>query len=71
MSDYEFIKTIGKGGFSNVYLVRRRIDGLLFAVKSMNKELIKKWGKVEYVMNERSILGKLKHPFLMTIHSAF
>lgn len=58
MLDYTVIKTIGKGGFSSVLLgksqfvthfskVRNRHDGLLRAMKLMNKERIQKEGKLE------------------------
>ena len=32
-NDFEFLKCIGKGGTSNVYLVRHKSTGKLFALK--------------------------------------
>ena len=35
MNDFENIKCLGKGGFGTAYLVRRRRDGKLFALKTI------------------------------------
>lgn len=36
--DFETLKVIGKGGFSKVYLVRKKDTGLLYAMKVMKKD---------------------------------
>ncbi|CDW81210.1 camp-dependent protein kinase catalytic [Stylonychia lemnae] len=41
MANYDVIKLIGKGGFSKVLLVRQKSSGKLFAMKIINKEMIK------------------------------
>jgi serine/threonine protein kinase len=46
LSNFDIVKVIGKGGFSKVMEVRRKSDGLIFALKCMNKQWIKKDDKV-------------------------
>lgn len=40
LDDLELIQVIGKGGFSTVHAVRSRLDGRLFALKSVRKQKI-------------------------------
>jgi hypothetical protein len=42
---YKLLRTIGKGGFSMVYVVRCKMTAKIYALKVMNKETIEKWGK--------------------------
>lgn len=41
LKGYEFLQTIGKGGFSLVYIVRCKSTMKLYALKTMNKATIK------------------------------
>lgn len=64
LEDFDIIRVIGKGGFSTVfqgkvtrcikkYLVRRKDDGAIYAMKCLKKSQIKRDNKVRHVMNER------------------
>ena len=64
MEDFELIKVIGKGGFSKVFqgikikkftyfVVRKKDNGKIYAMKTISKLKIKKDNKVENIMNER------------------
>lgn len=46
ISSFSVYKMIGKGAFSKVYLCRRRVDGKIYALKSMRKDLILKMRQV-------------------------
>jgi serine/threonine protein kinase len=46
LDHYLIERVIGKGGFSKVLLVRHKITGLLFAMKVIRKDRIKKDNKV-------------------------
>ena len=37
VNDFELLKVIGKGGFSKVYMVRKKDTGFLFGMKVMKK----------------------------------
>jgi len=54
---YHFIRKIGKGGFSDVFLVRARFDHKLYAMK---KVFIKSKRIQRLVYNEIKILRKLR-----------
>jgi serine/threonine protein kinase len=69
--DFEFLKVIGKGGFSNVYQVRKKEDGNIYALKCLKKHLIKRQNKVRHIMNEKHILALVDHPFIVKINWAF
>lgn len=45
MNDFQLLKVIGKGGFSKVFLVRKKDSGLLFAMKVMEKSFVMGDGK--------------------------
>lgn len=42
LKDFIFLKCIGVGGFSRVYLVRKKSTGRIFAMKLIDKEFIQK-----------------------------
>ena len=41
------VKTIGKGGYSRVHLVRHKEEGALYAMKIISKNLLRDTGKSE------------------------
>ena len=71
MNDFQLLKVIGKGGFSKVFLVRKKDTGLLFAMKVMQKSFVMTDGKFKQVMSERTIMESLNHPFIVKLHWAF
>jgi serine/threonine protein kinase len=42
LKDFKFLKCIGVGGFSRVYLVKKKSTGRIFAMKLIDKEFILK-----------------------------
>ncbi|CAG9326813.1 unnamed protein product [Blepharisma stoltei] len=70
-SDFHPIKVIGKGGFSTVSEVRKKDTGELFAVKTIDKEFIKREGKITQILTEKDIMSRISHPFIVKMHWAF
>ena len=68
---FEPICAIGKGGFSSVYLVRKKDNGYLYAMKVIQKSYIIQENKIKQVLAECSILKRLSHPFIITLRWAF
>lgn len=71
MNNYQVLKILGKGGFSTVLLVRQVNSGKLFAMKIIDKDMIKQRGKVRQIMTERNILLKCRHPYIVQLEEAF
>lgn len=71
IQSYYPIKVIGKGGFSQVSLVRQKNTGKLYACKTVSKANILKQKKICNVLSEHKILSKVSHPFVIQLHSCF
>lgn len=71
IKDYEVIRFIGQGSFSKVFLVRNLGNSNFFALKVMNKDQICEKGMLGYVMAEKMILTRLKHPFIIPLMASF
>jgi len=70
-SDFDFIKTIGKGSFGKVKLVMEKETGKGYAAKILNKKLIIKEKKAKYVNTEKTILDSLDHPNIVKLYYTF
>lgn len=58
--DYMIAQMIGKGNFAKVHLCKRKVDDRTFALKSVEKTLIRKSKR-----NSVSIMGLLRVKFLI------
>ena len=47
------------------FIVRKKDTGKLYAMKTLSKAKIKRDNKVENILNERAILEKVSHPFII------
>lgn len=68
---FEILKTIGKGAYSIVTLVRKKDTGILYAMKSVEKFKALKSSTVAQLVAEKEILSKVDHPFVAKMHWAF
>ncbi|KAK0396816.1 hypothetical protein QR680_001869 [Steinernema hermaphroditum] len=69
---FEYLTTIGKGSFGQVFLVRHLQDRNIYAMKVLHKDHIKKRNEVQHVMAERNVLiSNVDHPFLVSLHYSF
>lgn len=75
LADFQFMKMLGIGGFSKVYLVKKKRSKELYAMKSIrlpDKKLKKEKDKYkDQIKNERDILVKIRHPFIVKLKYAF
>lgn len=51
--------------------MRKKDDGKIYAMKTLSKAKIKRDNKVENIINERRILEKVSHPFIIKMNGAF
>jgi len=70
-TQFSFLAPIGKGGFGRVWKVQAKRSKQLFAMKEMHKGRVLLRHSVSAVMNERKLLTRLSHPFLVNMHGAF
>ena len=69
-TDFEIVKQLGKGSFSSVYLVRRKEDQKIYALKSVNLQKLNKKEQQSSV-NEVRILASVNHPNVIGYKEAF
>ena len=70
-SSFHVLTLIGTGGFSKVWEVKWKKNGMLFAMKEMSKARIIDSKAVKLVIAERDILSKINHPFIINLHFSF
>jgi serum/glucocorticoid-regulated kinase 2 len=68
---FEIIKLLGSGAFGKVFLVRKKDDDKIFAMKALKKRnlIIKK--QLKYAVTEANVLKTCRHPFILGLHYAF
>jgi len=71
LSQYEIVKVIGKGSFGKVFLVREKRTGTILAMKVLKKDYIIQKNQVEHTKTERSVLGHVRHPYIVGMVKAF
>ena len=70
MNDFKIEKVLGKGSFGSVYLVTRKEDGQIYALKSVIMEKLNK-KEQENSVNEVRILASVNHPNVIGYKEAF
>jgi len=70
LKDFEVLKKLGDGSFSQVYQVLRRSDCQLYALKKVKLGLLKSKEK-ENAINEVRILASITHPNIVPYKEAF
>eukprot|EP01012_Entosiphon_sulcatum_P066557 TRINITY_DN95859_c0_g1_i1.p1 TRINITY_DN95859_c0_g1~~TRINITY_DN95859_c0_g1_i1.p1 ORF type:complete len:704 (-),score=115.29 TRINITY_DN95859_c0_g1_i1:119-2230(-) len=71
LSEYEFLKVIGKGAFGKVLKVRNRTTGEVYALKSMKKQKVLSMKMLKCVTEESTLIRSLEHPFIVKLHATF
>ncbi|XP_064258218.1 myotonin-protein kinase [Passer domesticus] len=69
--DFEILKVIGRGAFSEVAVVRMRETGQIYAMKIMNKWDMLRQGQVSCFREERDVLVRGDRRWITRLHFAF
>ena len=70
LNDFDILKTIGQGSFSKVYLVKRKLDSKIYALKSVFIEKLPK-NQQDNSVNEVRILASVHHQNVISYKEAF
>lgn len=62
---------IGTGSYGKVLLVKKKSNGMLFAMKVLKKKQLRMQKQVQNTWTERKILEKINHPFIVHMDCAF
>ncbi|KAJ5069788.1 non-specific serine/threonine protein kinase [Anaeramoeba ignava] len=68
---FEILKMIGKGSFGKVYLVRKKDNQKLYAMKILVKSELYRRKQIEHTKTEQRVLASLDHPFIVKLHHSF
>lgn len=72
IAHYHIIRQIGQGSFGQVFLVRHRGDGRLYAMKKLAKKDMIYKRQVNHVWLERFVLASVgEHPLVVKMYSSF
>ena len=72
LDDFEVIRKVGKGGFARVFLVQqKKSNRKYFALKCIKKADIIRLRQERQIMNEKNILKKFKHIFIVDLFHTF
>ena len=58
INDFSVLKIIGKGAFGEVRTVKEKATGLVFAMKTMEKQLIIQKGRTQHVNTETGLMAE-------------
>jgi len=73
-SDFEILKVVGRGAFGKVFTARIKnspVDGKVYAMKSIRKAVATNEKKVKGLQQERELLVRVRHPFIVQLYLAF
>ena len=70
MKDFEIIKKIGDGSFSQVFLVKRNYDQVYYALKKIKLNLLNQREKLN-ALNEVRLLASIKNPHIISYKDTF
>jgi hypothetical protein len=72
LEDFSVLRKVGKGGFAKVFLVRQKKQSQkYYALKCIKKEDIIRLKQEKQILNEKNILKKFKHPFIVDLFHTF
>ena len=71
LTDFDIKRTLGTGSFGRVHLVQSKHNQRFYAIKVLKKAQVVKMKQIEHTNDERKMLSRVKHPFLVTLWGTF
>ncbi|CCI49937.1 unnamed protein product [Albugo candida] len=70
--DFLFGSELGQGSYAKVYHAKLKNKSALdFAVKVMDQNFIRRENKTAFVLTERKVMTRLRHPFIVRFYCSF
>ncbi|KAJ0422787.1 kinase-like domain-containing protein [Aspergillus carlsbadensis] len=67
LDDFTIQRTLGTGSFGRVHLVQSKHNHRFYAIKVLKKAQVVKMKQIEHTNDERRMLNRVRHPFLITL----
>ncbi|KAL4801471.1 kinase-like domain-containing protein [Aspergillus unguis] len=67
LEDFAIQRTLGTGSFGRVHLVQSKHNHRYYAIKVLKKAQVVKMKQIEHTNDERRMLNRVRHPFLVTL----
>eukprot|EP00026_Physarum_polycephalum_P005477 Phypoly_transcript_05512.p1 GENE.Phypoly_transcript_05512~~Phypoly_transcript_05512.p1 ORF type:complete len:524 (+),score=71.60 Phypoly_transcript_05512:93-1664(+) len=71
MKEFDLLGELGNGAFGTVRLCREKATGRLFCVKILDRNKIRCFKQREHIINERTIMFSVTHPFIVKLFCTF
>ena len=71
MDDFTIIKLLGSGSYAQVILVKHNVNGKLYALKKINKNMLNNYEKQHEVHIEKQCLAELNHNNILKLNKTF
>jgi len=71
IKDFELLGELGNGAFGTVRLCREKNSRKLFCVKILDRNKIRFLKQREHIINERTIMFSVNHPFIVKLFCTF
>ncbi|KAI9303950.1 kinase-like domain-containing protein [Cunninghamella echinulata] len=68
---FDLLRVIGRGSFGKVYVVRKKDTNRIYAMKVLRKSRIISRSEVTHTMAEKTVLAKVRNPFIVPLKFAF
>ncbi|KAI8979745.1 kinase-like domain-containing protein [Mycotypha africana] len=68
---FDLLRVIGRGSFGKVYVVRKKDTNRIYAMKVLRKSKIISRSEVTHTMAEKTVLAKVRNPFIVPLKFAF
>lgn len=67
LNDFTLQRTLGTGSFGRVHLAQSTHNHRFYAMKVLKKAQVVKMKQIEHTNDERRMLSRARHPFLITL----
>lgn len=71
LDDFIRLDVLGEGGYGKVFLVKKKDNEKLYALKKVKKKLFNNILRLKDAINEKNIMIRSSHPFIVKLYFSF